>query len=166
MSTSARLIRSLDPVADLDAVAGLYVRAAAFWLMTDRKPPDPAKAAAFFTDGPPGCDPSISCRLGVFEDCGLLGVAELSFGFPGPEDAYLGLMLIDPAARGRGLGRVFLAEVERLARAKGCPSLFLAVLEENTPGLRFWQARGFARTGVSRFEAETGHLIHRFSKSL
>ena len=32
------------------------------------------------------------------------GVASLAFGWPEPADAYLGLMLLDPQARGQGLG--------------------------------------------------------------
>lgn len=161
-----RLIRQLDPVADVNAVEALYDRASAFWVMSDRKPPGPEKAAEFFTDCPPGCDPAQSHRLGFFGQDLLIGVAELSFGFPKPEDGYLGLMLFDPSVRGRGLGRIFLAEVERRARARGCPQLLLAVLEENAAGWRFWEAQGFATTGLSRLDDETGHRVHRFSKPL
>lgn len=166
MSALAPLIRRLDPAGDLDAVERLYQAAAAFWVMTDRTPPDRQKAVEFFTDGPPGCDPAVAQRLGLFEQDRLVGVAELSFGFPEPEDGYLGLMLFDPAARGRGLGPLFLAEVERLARARGCPRLLLAVLEENRGGWRFWLGQGFTLTGLSRFDDDTGHRIHRFSKAL
>lgn len=161
-----RLIRRLDPTADLPLVEEFYIRAADYWLLADRRAPDRQKAQDFFTDGPPNCDPAASHRLGMFVDGALMGVAELSFGFPEPEDGYLGLMLFDPTARGRGLGPVFLAEVERLARAKGCPRLLLAVLEENTGGWRFWQGQGFAPTGLSRHEKGTRHRIHRFSKTL
>lgn len=160
------LIRALDAVADLDAVAALYAEAADFWIMSDRKAPDRQKAGEFFTDGPPGCDPALSHRLGMFEGGRLVGVAELSFGFPEASDAYLGLMMFAPAARGRGFGPVFLAEVERLARLRGSPRLYLAVLEENARGWAFWQAQGFAPTGLSRDDAETGHRVHRFLKAL
>ena len=33
------LIRTLDPVADLDAVEGLYARAADYWILADRRAP-------------------------------------------------------------------------------------------------------------------------------
>ena len=153
-------------MSDLAAVEALYQAAAEFWVMSDRKPPSRHKAAEFFTDCPPGCDPGASQRFGFFEQERLVGVAELAFGFPNSEDSYLGLMLFDPAARGRGLGQVFLAEVERRARAKGCPRLLLAVLEENTGGWRFWQRQGFSSTGHSRFDDDTGHRIHRLFKAL
>lgn len=162
----ARLIRTLDPVSDLNAVKTLFDRATEFWVMTDRKPPDRQKAEEFFTDGPPGCHPALSHRLGFFEQDRLIGASELSFGFPNPEDGYLGLMLFEPEERGKGLGPVFLAEMEKLARTRGCPRLLLAVLAENTAGWRFWLAQGFAPTGLSRFDDATGHHVHRFSKAL
>lgn len=161
-----QLIRTLDPQADFAAVEALYAEAAAFWLMTDREPPDRAKVDEFFTDCPPGGDPALSHRLGFFQQDRLIGVAELGFGFPNPEDAYLGLMLFAPSARGCGYGRVFLAEVERLARARGCPRLLLAVLEENVSGWGFWLSQGFAATGLTGFDADTGHTLHRFCKIL
>lgn len=159
-------IRRLDPVADLDAVAAFYTRAADYWLLADRKAPDRQKARDYFTDGPPGCDPATSYRLGMFGGADLIGVAELSFGFPLAEDAYLGLMLLDPDARGQGHGAAFLAQVEALACSRHCARLYLAVLEENLAGRRFWIARGFERTGFFRDDAATGHRIHRLVKAL
>lgn len=162
----APLIRPLDPARDLDAVQALYAQASAFWQMSDRKPPDRAKAAAFFVDTPPGCDPAASARLGLFKHDLLQGVAELAFGFPKSNSAYLGLMVFAETARGRGHGSALLARIERLAREKGCPELFLAVLEENTAGRAFWERRGFQPTGTSRHDTETGHILHRMVKAL
>lgn len=159
------LIRALDPSADLDAVEALYACAADYWLLADRRAPDRDKATEFFTDGPPGCDPATSHRLGLFLGDVLAGVAELSFGFPEPTDAYLGLMLLDPAQRGHGLGAALLAEVEAHARAAGAPRLFLAVLEANPRGWAFWQREGFTPTGLSRADPG-GHTLHRLVKPL
>ena len=69
------------------ALEALCAEVAAFWAMTDPKPPDRAKADVFFTGCPPGCDPALSQRLGFFQQDRLVGVAELAFGFPNPEDA-------------------------------------------------------------------------------
>ena len=160
------LIRKLDPVEDLAAVISAYAEAADYWALADRTPPDATKAATFFTDCPPGCDPTRSHRLGLFVNDRLSGVAELSFGFPGPADAYLGSMILAPKARGQGLGAAFLAHVETLARAAGAPQLYLAVLQENPRGRAFWQHHGFRDTGLSGFDAATGHTLHRLVKPL
>jgi len=159
-------IRALDPATDLAAVNAFYHEAADYWLLADRRPPDLQKARDFFTDGPPGCDPARGHRLGLFIDDRLSGLAELSFGSPMPEDAYLGLMMLAPRIRGTGHGARFLSHVERLARAAGSPRLYLAVLQENPRGRAFWERQGFAPTGLSRADDETGHVIHRLVKAL
>lgn len=162
----APLIRPLDRKADLPLVEEFYTRAADYWLLADRRAPDRQKAQDFFTDCPPNCDPAASHRLGLFVDGALMGLAELSFGWPAPGDAYLGLQILAPEARGRGLGRALLAEVETRARAAGAPQLYLAVLEANPKGRAFWAREGFQATGVSRDDAGTGHRIHRLTKVL
>lgn len=159
-------IEALEAGRDLALVQAFYAEAGDYWLLADRALPGPQKAAAFFTDGPPGCDPATSLRLGLFEAGRLMGLAELSFGFPAAGDGYLGLMLLHPDARGRGLGRRFLQGGEVLARAAGCALLYLAVLEENPRGRSFWEREGFAATGVTRDDPETGHRIHRLVKPL
>ena len=158
------LIRPLDPIADLDAVEGLYTRAADYWILADRRAPDRQKAAAFFTDTPPDCDPAASHRLGLFQVDILVGVAELSFGFPLPGDAYLGLMLLDATRRGMGLGPMFLAQVQ--ACAAPAPCLYLAVLQANPRGRAFWERHGFTETGLSGHDTDTGHTLHRMVKPL
>lgn len=142
------MIRALDPAGDLDNVARFYREAPEYWLLADRVPPGPTKAAEFFTDGPPGCDPARSYRLGMFLDARLSGVAELSFGFPQDNDAYLGLMMLGSWAQGAGHGKAFLSKIEGLARNSGATDLYLAVIEENERGRAFWKREGFADTGV------------------
>ncbi len=159
-------IRALTPAEDLARVAAFYDEAGDYWLLADRQAHDPGKAQAFFTDCPPGCDPAASHRLGLFQAGALAGVAELSFGFPEPGDGYLGLMLLAPRLRGSGYGTIFLQEIEARARAAGCRSLYLAVLEENPRGRAFWERKGFAPTGVMRVDGDTGHRIHRLVKPL
>jgi GNAT superfamily N-acetyltransferase len=158
-------IRTLDP-SEAPLVAALYRRAPDYWLLAEGSIDPDRQAAEFFTDGPPGCDPALSCHLGLFLDRLLSGVAELSFGFPDPQDAYLGLMLLEPPAQGAGHGRSLLTRVEQLARARNAPRLYLAVLEANPRGRAFWQREGFRPTGLYRDDPETGHRIHRLVKDL
>lgn len=162
------LIRTLDPNADLARVVTFYRQTQDYWLLAEGRPPDAQKAADFFTDGPPGCDPARSFRLGLFLDGELEGLAELSFGFPQAGDAYLGLMLLSHAARGRGLGRRLLEHVETLARAAASDGLYLGVLESNPRGRAFWEREGFQETGLSRAseDGELRHVTHRLVKDL
>ena len=159
-----RLIRPLDPVRDRNDVAVLLLQAADYYHLWLGHDPGPEQVDEVFTACPPNCDPARSQRLGLFLDGQLAGVAELSFGFPLPEDAYLGLMILAPAARGHGQGAAFTSHLETLARHS--PRLYLGVLQANARGHAFWARQGFVPTGVSRFDDETGHTLHRLVKPL
>ncbi|MDT8856765.1 GNAT family N-acetyltransferase [Paracoccaceae bacterium Fryx2] len=140
-------IRPLRPATDRDAVRSLHDRAADYIMLESGLAPDDALTDAFFSDAPPGADPAASLRLGLFSDDGsLAAIAEMSFGYPEPGDAYIGLMLIDAARRGRGLGPVLLDHLMQEARARGAPRLLLAVLEANPRGRAFWERHGFRET--------------------
>lgn len=158
-------IRSLDPQADLPLLRRFYDDAPDFWLMAEGRAPDEAKARAFFTDSPPGCDPADAHRLGLFLGDRLSGLAELSFGFPTAEDAYLGLMILGPWAQGKGLGALFLSHLEGLARQAGCLRLYLAVLDRNPRARAFWQREGFTLTGDAG-RTDRGHYLRRMVKPL
>lgn len=159
------LIRPLDP-SEAPLVADLFRSVADFWLMTEGVADPDRQAQAFFTDGPPLRDPASSHHLGLFLEHRLAGVAEVSYGFPEPADAYLGLMLLGPSARGTGIGRHFLAHVEDLARGRLARRLYAAVLDQNPRGRAFWLREGFADTGLSRTDPDTGHTLHRLVKAL
>lgn len=145
--TRPATIRRLDPGADRALVDSFWPEIADYIEIERGARPGPALSAElteeFFTGAPPGADPADGPRLGLFDDGRLLGIVELAFGFPAPEDAYLGILFLAEAARGRGLGREFLREVERLARARGAPRLYLAVLDANPRGRAFWEREGF-----------------------
>ena len=160
------LIRSLDPAQDLAAVTALQAEAQDYWLLAEGHCDPARKAAEYFTDCPPQCDPAQSLRLGLFDDGQLGGIAELSFGFPNPGDAYLGLMLLAPRLRGIGAGPILLADIEARARAADAPRLYLGVLEANPRGRAFWQRMGFQPTGKTGQDPDTGHILHRLVKPL
>ena len=158
-------IRELFP-SETALVAQFYREAPDYWLLAEGRVDAGHKASDFFTDAPPNCDPAESDRLGLFLDHRLSGVAEVSYGFPEPNDAYLGLMILGPWAQGKGHGRAFLAHAETIARSRHASRLYLAVLEANPRGRAFWEREGFRPTGLSRTDATTGHLVHRLVKPL
>jgi GNAT superfamily N-acetyltransferase len=159
------VIRSLGP-SEVALVAAFWREAPDYWLLAEGACDAEQKAAAFFTDAPPGVDGAMSHRLGLFLDGRLSGVAELAFGYPSTGDAFLGLMVLGPWAQRAGLGRVFLAHVEGLARAAGATALFLAVIDTNLRGRAFWERAGFQPTGVRRFDDAHRHWVARLRKPL
>ncbi len=112
-------LRKLEPGKHGRLVARLFVAASDYVQMTEGGTPGPAQAAGFFKGAPPGGDLAQSVKVGLFDGAALLGIADLAFGYPEPGDAYIGLMLFAPAARGQGLGKALLALLEEEARARG-----------------------------------------------
>lgn len=161
-------LRPLGPD-DRAAVADLLARAADYVLLETGQPPGDATLEDFFSDAPPGIDPATSLRLGAAAPDGrLAGIAELAFGWPAPHDAYIGLLLLDPAARGQGLGRTMVAALRQAAIARGATQMRAAVLDSNPRGLAFWQREGFTTEtvieGVAR--GQRTHRMHRLLRPL
>lgn len=158
-------IRELFP-SEASLVAQFYREAPDYWLLAEGRIDPDAKASDFFTDAPPNCDPAQSDRLGLFLNHRLSGVAEISYGFPDGNDAYLGLMLLGPWAQGAGHGRSFLAHAKKQARNRHAARLYLAVLDANPRGRAFWLREGFHPTGLRRQDGTTGHWLERLVKDL
>ncbi len=162
-------LRPLADPADRPAVAEFFARAADYVALETGLPPDEGTVEDFFTGAPPGGDPADGVRIGAMGPDGRLeGIAALAFGYPRVGDAYLGLLLLDPAARGQGLGRAMLGHLAALARGRGAQRMLVAVLEANPRGLAFWRREGFGPDAV--FEAvERGarrHRLHRLARDL
>jgi GNAT superfamily N-acetyltransferase len=62
--------------------------------------------------------------------------------FLGRPTLYLEDLFVLPEARGRGAGRVLLGELARIARRRGCGRMEWAVLDWNTPSIRFYKRLG------------------------
>jgi GNAT superfamily N-acetyltransferase len=138
------MIRTLHQNVDTAIVTDLFHRAADYIMLESGYPPGDAEVTDFFTGTPPGIDPSKSLHLGLFAPDGqLVAIAGAIFGFPNPDDAYLGLLLIDPAHRGKRLGQQMMDHICAATKAQGATRLLIAVLEENTKAHRFWSKMGF-----------------------
>lgn len=168
------VIRRIVRDRDCDIVRGLFKRAADYVRLESGHDPDTGTLDNFFNGYPPGGNPEESLRLGIFlpalvpVDDGLAGIAELAFDYPKPRDAFLGLMLLDPAVRGRGVGTRFLAAIIDAARARNALRIFVAVLDANPRGRAFWEREGFrfVLTVPPAPGADPPHLRHRMERRL
>lgn len=138
------MIRPVHSTTDDAIVTDLFRRAADYVLLESGLAPDASQTHDFFTGAPPGIDPKTSLRLGLFlQDNHLLAIAEVAFGFPNTDDAYIGLLLIDPTHRGKRLGQQLLDHIFNAAKTRQATRILIAVLEENVKGHRFWSKMGF-----------------------
>jgi ribosomal protein S18 acetylase RimI-like enzyme len=81
---------------------------------------------------------------GLEEDEQLIGVIELLQGHPLPEDWYIGLLLLDPAHRRRGLGAKVGTATVNWIRSHGGALVRLVVQKQNPDARAFWERQGFS----------------------
>jgi GNAT superfamily N-acetyltransferase len=102
-------------------------------------------------------DPSRLNLLCEDERGTLLGHAQLHFDASTPPEVAplpageVARFYVDTSAQGRGLAQLMLAESERLARERGCVSLWLSCWQEQPQALRFYEKSGFVRSGTLVF---------------
>ena len=93
-------------------------------------------------------------RLGIFalfstEDTPSAGYAIVTFGFDlefGGRDAFLTDMFLAETLRGRGLGKLALAQVCALTQQAGAFALHLQVRSDNVAAQKLYQTSGFVGT--------------------
>lgn len=64
---------------------------------------------------------------------------------------YLGLLGVEPARQGKGLGRKLMDAAEDYFRREGCREVDLRVISPRTPLPVFYEHLGFAQTGTAPF---------------
>jgi len=104
-----------------------------------------ASGLAAWLDGPPAPPGRLWVADGDERIAGCIGVTGLS-----PERARLRWFAVDPAARGRGLGRALLSEALAFARASGYAAIELETFSELTAAARLYREAGFERVRAER----------------
>jgi GNAT superfamily N-acetyltransferase len=156
--------------ADAEALQALLVRCADYFNVVMAREPGPADALAVFYAGPEeGQAPDNKILLGITPPNAstLIGVLDAFRNYPSDQVWYIGLLLLDPAARRGGLGAQILDELEQTAALAGARELQLNVVEQNKLGYAFWSRQGFveSRRWVQRF-GERESVFIRMSKQL
>jgi len=152
-SGETRVIR-LDPVRDEPAVQAVFERCAAFNIVVEGRPPGPNAASEFFGMAPDGWRSEEIDKLGVQDRDGrMISLMESVAGYPAPGVTHLGLLMLEPRARGAGLGGGLYRAYEEWAASRGAERIRLGVVADNEPGHRFWIRMGFTET--SRTEPQS-----------
>jgi GNAT superfamily N-acetyltransferase len=77
---------------------------------------------------------------------------------------YLEDLYVRPAYRGRGLGKMLLTAVARLAVERGCGRYEWTVLDWNTPSIRFYESLGAEMKSDWRVMRVTGAALENMAK--
>lgn len=148
---------------DADPVLHLCLRARDYVALESGKGPDAGYVQNTMTEAPPEVPPEQIWCWGAKRDDGMLdGIATCLKGYYDPDDWYLGLLLLDPATRGQGLGARMAAHVVAQARADGGSCLRVAVLDANPRARIFWERqRFFAEKSTTREDGSLRHVLRR-----
>jgi GNAT superfamily N-acetyltransferase len=123
---------------------GLLERCAEYNLLVSGEPPGSSAAQSLLAECPPGRSSEDKLVIGISTaDANLVGVLDAIRGYPQADCCWVGLLLIDPSFRNKGLGRLIYQSFEQWAGQLGAKYILIGVIEENQRACRFWKQMGF-----------------------
>jgi ribosomal protein S18 acetylase RimI-like enzyme len=136
-------------------------------LITGR-PPGPDEAADLLGSVPRGKGLEDKFVIGLFDAPGhQVGVLDVVRDYPTDGEWYLGLLMLGPGWRNRGLGERVYRRLEGWVRELGGRAIHLVVEEVNPGALRFWKRMGFEVRGMGkRLLQDRENVYLRMSKEL
>jgi ribosomal protein S18 acetylase RimI-like enzyme len=129
--------------ADRPRLLQLCQRCAAFYELVEGQPPSDETAAEIL--GPLDAKYARGTKhvWGVEKAGALIAVAELLEGYPSAHDWYIGLLLIAPEQRRRGVGTQLCASLLDWMGERGASIVRLVVHRQNAGARAFWPRQGF-----------------------
>lgn len=112
--------------------------------MLEGAPAGPEAGESTFAALPPGKAYDDKYVIALRDGAGsLIGIIDLIRDYPEPGVWYIGLLLLHPDHRGRGLGQATVEALADWVQAQGGMALGLGVVNQNKAAVRFWRAAGF-----------------------
>jgi GNAT superfamily N-acetyltransferase len=137
------LIRKLN-IEDAGSLQKLCIRCTDFYILTEGMEPNIDSGNEILADLPPDKNYSDKAVLGVFNNKNVLvAVIDIVRNFPNEGEWILGLLLIDPSERGKGLGKKLHNIIKEIATKYNAKTLRLGVVEDNHKGHGFWHSLGY-----------------------
>ncbi|OYU69657.1 MAG: hypothetical protein CFE28_06370 [Alphaproteobacteria bacterium PA2] len=138
--------RLLGP-ADAEALDGLHFACAEFVELIEGRPPASGDGQRLLSDRPEGCSPEDKLVFGLFHSGRLVGAIDLLRNYPEPRRWYLGLLMLAPDVRDRGLGTRTVTVLGDWIHQQNAQSIRLIVQDDNPLAQQFWLRQGFAIVG-------------------
>jgi len=135
-------LRELGPQDEPDLVA-LFERCDDFFALCYGLSPGPEEAERALAELPPGSRARDKTLYGIYLTGEIMGVAEAVRGFPDPDTVLMGLLMLSPEARSRGLGSDVLASFVARWEREGFQRVRAGVSDANERARSFLQAHGF-----------------------
>lgn len=135
--------------ADASEIQDLYVRCTAFVELVEGRPPTSDEGRDLLHAKPPEVSDEDKLVFGLFEDGRMIGALDLLRDYPDPGTWYLGLLMLSPSTRNRGLGAQAYSATCKWVAANGGQAVRLVVQAHNDAALRFWERQGFVVIGAT-----------------
>jgi RimJ/RimL family protein N-acetyltransferase len=145
LTESGIVSRAIEP-GDLPRLQALCERSADYYEAVTAGPPGPSEAHSIYTILPPNRNYDDKFLFGLWIEDDLIGVIDLVRNYPADSVWMVGLVLLDPAWRGRGLGREIVSALLSWMQAKGGTTARIAV-RQGYATLGVWEKLGFERVG-------------------
>lgn len=146
-----------------DELQRLFEECEAYFDLVFGLPVGPAEVQSAFIALPEGKTYEDKYLLGVIDDADrMVGHIDAVKDYPAPGDWSIGILLLAPGVRGRGLGTSLYDGLRQWARSQGANALRIGVVEWNEAALGFCESFGLARTNVipnHRSGQKCGNLV-------
>ena len=136
-------VKTLE-ISDADILQQLYEKCADYSHIIEGRPPSPTAAIEEFTAVPEGRSLHDKYMLGIFNSQDeLIGLLEGMQNYPEDKDWWIGVIMLAPAYRRKGLLNPLLEEFEQYIAQQGMNYVMGSVAKVNSKVLRLWQQMGF-----------------------
>ena len=132
--------------ADLPALQDLLEKCADYMELVYGSPTSSNEAEMLVVSLPPGKSLDDKYIIGIFDKTmQMVGFVDAVKDYPHAGDWWVGLLLLTPKSRGRGIGSQLYRAFESWAAGQGAQRVYLGVIEANPRALAFWERLGFDR---------------------
>lgn len=139
------MIKSLS-IDSLEEIEMLNQECSDYYILHEGVLPSRKEALEIFDELPPGKLYEDKYSLGVFNNTNeLIGIIDIVRDFPVVGEWMIGLLLIKPKERSKGLGKIIHVALVRWATTLGATSFRIGVIEDNYKGKKFWSALGYIK---------------------
>jgi GNAT superfamily N-acetyltransferase len=128
--------------AELDDLQALLDRCGDYYRLHEGRDVTPSEARDEWDDLPDAAQRTDKHVVGLYAG-ELVGVVEVLCDWPRAATWNIGLLLLDPAVRGRAAGTQIVEAIDARAAEAGADTLRISVIPENARGMAFWRRLGF-----------------------
>ena len=129
---------------DEEIVQHLCERCIDYYEIVEGSLPEKDAGLEILNDLPPGWESKDKHVFGCFNEHNLLiAVIDIIADYPHKGEWIIGLLMIDPKERGKGLGRVLHEFIKDYVLMYKADKLRIGVVQENTNATGFWKSLGY-----------------------